>query len=126
MLIRRFSNLDWENKKDIKGGTGPGIGAPYLKAGDMDQVIAAGRTVLEPGSSVGEHAHPASEELWLILAGHGTGILDGERFPVEAGDLFVVKAGHAHGLVNDSPEPLAYFGLVTPKAEPKEEAPEAL
>ena len=114
-MIRRFSDLPWEDKLAVKGGVGPAIGAPYLVQGDMDHVMAAGRTVLEPGSSIGEHLHPASEELWLILAGRGTGSLDGETFPVEAGDLFVVKAGHAHGLVNTSEEPLAYFGLVTPQ-----------
>jgi mannose-6-phosphate isomerase-like protein (cupin superfamily) len=116
-MIRKFSDLPWESKVAVKGGLGPALGAAYLVQGDMDHVKAAGRTVLEPGSSVGEHLHPTSDELWLILAGHGTGILDGERFPVESGDLFVVKAGHSHGLINDSEQPMAYFGLVTPQLE---------
>ena len=29
-------------------------------------------------------------------------MLDGQSFPVAAGDLFLCKAGHSHGLVNDS------------------------
>jgi len=69
--------------------------------------------VLEPGSSIGEHPHPNTDELYLIMEGHGTGILDGERFPVGPGDLFILKAGHSHGLVNDSGERLVLFGLLT-------------
>jgi mannose-6-phosphate isomerase-like protein (cupin superfamily) len=79
-------------------------------------VLAAGRTVLEAGSSIGEHSHPDTEELYLILDGQGQGVLDGRSFPVAAGDLFVVKAGHSHGLINDSDATLTYFGLMTPKA----------
>ena len=112
-MIRRCEDLAWAPKTAIRGGVGPARGADYLKAGDMDGVLSAGRTVLEPGSSVGEHAHPNTEELYLILEGHGTGILDGARFPVGPGDLFVLKAGQSHGLVNDGPAPLVFFGLLT-------------
>jgi mannose-6-phosphate isomerase-like protein (cupin superfamily) len=79
----------------------------------MAGVLAAGRTVLAPGSSVGEHSHPTTEELYLVLEGRGQGVLDGRSFPVGAGDLFLCKAGHSHGLVNDSDTPLTYFGLMT-------------
>lgn len=112
-VIRSFSDLQWKDQLAARGGKGPSRGAPYLVPGDMLQVAAAGRTVLEPGSSVGEHGHPDTEELYLILEGEGTASLDGDRFPVKAGDLFVVKAGHAHGLENDSDRPLSFFGLIT-------------
>jgi len=118
MIIRRCRDLAWDTKNGIRGGLGQGSGADYLRLGDMDGVIAAGRTVLEAGASVGEHPHLELEELYLILEGHGTGILDGERFPVEAGDLFVLKAGHSHGLMNDSQEPLVFFGLLTRRDPP--------
>lgn len=112
-VIRRLHELAWQDHQGVRGGLGPAKGAPYLAEGDMAQVTGAGLTVVAPGSSIGSHVHPDTEELWLILEGRGTGSLDGETFPVKAGDLFVVKAGHAHGLVNDSDAPLTFFGLVT-------------
>jgi quercetin dioxygenase-like cupin family protein len=112
-MIRTLETLTFTPKQDIRGGTGPARGAQYLAKGDMAGVLAAGRTVLDPGSSVGEHPHPETEEIYLILEGRGRGVLDGQSFPVAAGDLFLCKAGHSHGLVNDSDAPLTYFGLMT-------------
>jgi len=112
-VIRALSALTFTAKQDIRGGSGPAQGADYLRPGEMAGVRAAGRTVLAPGSSVGEHSHPDTEELYLILEGRGQGVLDGRRFPVGPGDLFLCKAGHSHGLVNDSDAPLCWFGLMT-------------
>jgi quercetin dioxygenase-like cupin family protein len=89
----------------------------YLKKGDMDGVVTMGRTVLEPGSSIGEHLHPDTEEIWLILEGHGTVILDGQPSPAGPGDLFLTKAGHTHGLCNGPDGPMTYVGLLTLQAE---------
>jgi mannose-6-phosphate isomerase-like protein (cupin superfamily) len=112
-MIRTLSQLPFTAKQDIRGGTGPAQGAEYLRPGEMAGVRAAGRTVLAPGSSVGEHAHPDTEEIYLVLEGHGRGVLDGQSFPVGPGDLFLCKAGHSHGIINDSHAPLTYFGLLT-------------
>ena len=112
-MIRLFSELNQEPKRNIRGGAGAGISAAYLQDGDMDGVEAAGRTQLEPGSSIGEHPHPDTDELYLILEGHGTGVINGKSFPVGPGDLFLVKAGESHGLTNGSQAPLVFFAVLT-------------
>jgi quercetin dioxygenase-like cupin family protein len=112
-MIVHSSNLAWAPKMGIRNGKGPARSADYLRPGDLGGVLAAGRTELEPGSTIGEHAHADSDELYLIVEGQGTGILNGERFPVAAGDLFVLKAGGSHGLENTSDAPLVLFGLLT-------------
>ena len=112
-MIRRHSELVEEAKENIRGGQGRGRGVDLLKNGEMEGVIGMGRTTLEPGSTIGEHSHPNTEDLYLILEGRGTGILNGERFPVEPGDLFLVKAGGSHGLINDSSSPLTFLGVLT-------------
>ena len=43
-------------------------------------------------------------------------MLNGEQFPVAAGDFFLVKAGGSHGLINDSAEPLTFLGILTRQA----------
>ncbi len=115
-MIRAVADLAWQPKLAIRGGEGPAASADLLKAGDMDGVLGAGLTRLEPGSSVGEHAHPNTEELYLVVSGHGTGVLDGQRFPMGPGDCFLTKAGHSHGIQNDGNEPLIFFGLLTRQA----------
>jgi quercetin dioxygenase-like cupin family protein len=112
-MILPYSSMDWISRQGIRGGAGSGRAADYLGRGDMDGILACGRTELQPGASVGEHAHPDTEEFYLVLEGRGTGILDGARFPVQAGDAFVVKAGHTHGMVNDSPDLLSFLGVLT-------------
>src|SRR5512145_936239 len=117
-MIRRQSELVEETKMNIRGGLGAARGVEFLKDGDMDGVVSMGRTTLEPGATIGVHSHPNTEDLYLILEGHGIGILDDERFPVGPGDLFLVKAGGSHGLINDSAAPLTFLGVLTRQAQP--------
>ena len=112
-MIRRLAELPEEQRMDIRGGRGPARGVDLLREGDMEGLLGLGRTTLDPGSTIGEHVHPDTHELYLVLEGHGTGILDGRRFPVGPGDSFLVKAGGSHGLDNDSEAPLAFLGLLT-------------
>jgi len=115
-MIRRLADMVQETKANIRGGVGSGRGGDYLKNGEMAGVVSVGRTTLEPGASIGEHAHPNTDDLYLIVEGRGTGILDGAGFPVGAGDVFLVKAGGSHGLVNDSDSPLTFVGVLTRQA----------
>ena len=55
--------------------------------------------VLAPGVSIGVHWHD-HEEYYYILSGEGTMTLDGERFPIAAGDLTAIYPGGSHGLEN--------------------------
>jgi len=116
-MIRRLSDLPAEAKVNIRGGEGRALDVSLLKLGDMAGVLSLGRITLEPGASIGEHAHPDTEDLYLIVEGRGTGLLNGERFPVGPGDLFLVKAGGSHGLINDSEAPLTFIGLLTRSEE---------
>ncbi len=67
--------------------------------------------VIEPGASIGEHRHQHDEEVYFVVEGRGTMLLDGQRFPIGPGDVSVVRPGHSHGLVNspDSPMRLIVF-----------------
>ena len=81
-MIRTLASLNFEPRMNIRGGTGPAEGADYLAQGEMDGVLGAGRTILAPGSSIGQHTHPDTEELYLILEGQGRAVLDGRTFQV--------------------------------------------
>lgn len=112
-MIKKLSDLPAEARTAVRGGLGTVADVNLLKPGEMAGVLSLGRVTLEPGATIGEHAHPDTEDLYLILEGRGTGVLDGARFPVGPGDLFLVKAVGRHGLINDSDQPLTFLGLLT-------------
>jgi len=58
--------------------------------------------VLEPGASIGEHNHDGTEEIYFVVEGKGTMILDGKQHPIGPGDLSLVESGHSHGIMNSN------------------------
>lgn len=59
---------------------------------------------IPPGTQFGVHVHDGSEELYVILKGRGTALLDGTQQPVGPGDFLMLRDGGAHGLRNDGAE----------------------
>lgn len=75
--------------------------------GDSDAgVLFMHDDVIEPGASIGEHRHEGNEEIYLVIEGHGTMILDGKEYPFRPGDVSLVKSGHTHGLRNSADGPM--------------------
>lgn len=62
--------------------------------------------ILEPGASIGEHEHTDDEELYLVISGTGTMLMDGVPTPIGPGDASLVKRGHTHALINGPDEPM--------------------
>jgi len=112
-MIIKGEKLNGVWKEAIRGGTGKALAVDYLAPDEMAGVLMASKITLEPGASVGEHLHPETEELYLVLEGHGVGFLDGESFDVGPGDAWLCKAGHTHGLSNSGSAPLAFFAVLT-------------
>jgi quercetin dioxygenase-like cupin family protein len=61
---------------------------------------------LPPGTQFGRHIHDGSEELYVILKGHGTALLDDEEHAVGPGDYLMLRNQGCHGLRNDGTEPI--------------------
>jgi mannose-6-phosphate isomerase-like protein (cupin superfamily) len=112
-MIRKLEDLPVQVKEKMRGGTGKALAVDYLTPDEMAGVLMASRITLEPGASVGEHLHPETEELYLVMEGEGVGFLDGESFDVGPGDAWLCKAGHTHGLANPGTAPLAFFAVLT-------------
>jgi mannose-6-phosphate isomerase-like protein (cupin superfamily) len=64
---------------------------------------------LDPGTHVGVHTD-SSEELLVILAGAGEGLVGEERASVSAGQLVVVPAMVRHDILNTGDSPLRVLG----------------
>ena len=83
----------------------------YRKCVELpDNTVMLGR--LEPGASLGVHAHEDSSETVYYLAGKGRMYFDGRYEPAEAGKCHHCPKGHSHGLENTGDEDLVFFAVI--------------
>lgn len=89
------------------GGEGKLTACFVLGGGDSEKGISfIHDDVIEPGASIGVHPHEASEEVYMVLEGAGTMVLDGAEHPIGAGDVCVCHPGHSHGIKNGVRSPM--------------------
>lgn len=69
--------------------------------------------VLAPGASIGEHTHHGNEEVYLVLEGHGTILVNGEPHAIGPGEMAITRDGHSHGLVNGPDAPMRLLVMCT-------------
>jgi mannose-6-phosphate isomerase-like protein (cupin superfamily) len=55
---------------------------------------------IPPGGLSGEHRHTRTEELYVVLAGQGEFLVNGEARPARPGSLLLTGCGSVHGLRN--------------------------
>jgi mannose-6-phosphate isomerase-like protein (cupin superfamily) len=82
-----------------------------------EQNLRSGTLSFPPGTGGGKtHAHPRSDEIFLIVDGAGTIVVEGEAVQVGPGDLVYIPPGEQHEIVVDeaSTEPLVLFAVVAP------------
>jgi quercetin dioxygenase-like cupin family protein len=112
-MIKHTATEPGEIREAIRGGTGRARWVEVLAPGEMAGIRAMALLTLDGGTSIGEHLHTDSEEVYLVLDGAGTGWLDGEPFAVGPGDAWVCRAGHTHGLAADTAAPLRFLAVLT-------------
>ncbi len=81
-------------------------------AGSVD--VGLKRIIVYAGcQSYPEHSHTAEEEIFYILRGRGTLLQNGERIPVEAGDVICYPSGTgiSHSFLADRDEELEYLAF---------------
>jgi mannose-6-phosphate isomerase-like protein (cupin superfamily) len=79
-------------ERDVDGVQGPWECVDYM--------------TIPVGTQFGRHIHDGSEELYVLLKGRGTALLDDEEHPVGPGDYLMLRNGGMHGLRNDGDEPI--------------------
>lgn len=73
------------------------------------------RVTMDPGAVSRPHAHPRSEQTWLIERGAATLLLaDGRSAGLRAGDVVRTPEGDVHGIENTGHEPFVYLAVTTP------------
>ena len=102
-MIRNF----FDTKKQNKASSHDGKGAVELyeiwaKSDFISSCDFIDRLVIPPNSTIGYHKHGNNEEMYIILEGSGTMIIDNQEFKVKKGDMIKNPPYGEHGLVNDS------------------------
>jgi quercetin dioxygenase-like cupin family protein len=73
------------------------------------------RVTMQPGATQPRHAHPRSEQTWIIERGTATLLLaDGRTDGLRAGEVVRTPAGEVHGVHNGGDEPFVYLAVTTP------------
>lgn len=54
------------------------------------------KVTLNPGHSMNYHSHQLRDEIWNVISGEGTVIVDGMEQPVKPGDVVTMQAGCRH------------------------------
>jgi mannose-6-phosphate isomerase-like protein (cupin superfamily) len=67
-----------------------------------------------PGSQQSLHAHPDSEQVYVIVAGRGRMMVDGQERDVGAGTMVLIPPGAQHAIRNPGPEQLIYVTATSP------------
>jgi mannose-6-phosphate isomerase-like protein (cupin superfamily) len=119
-MLRKQIEMEREAIENCHEGSGLLDCTTVLTKGDSELGIQFMHDdLLEPGATIGEHLHGDSEEVYFVVEGRGTLIMDGEESPVGPGDVSVVSPGHSHGLINnpDLPMRLIVIGLKRPDSE---------
>lgn len=83
-------------------GTGTTLGYSFFKDAPGTKLTFRKR-VMKPGSSIGYHLQK-NDEIYYIASGTGTMQMNGETFPVKAGDAVLTYPGSSHGLIQTGSE----------------------
>ena len=112
-LIRNFNTAPMEawTREPLYAARGA-----HLSAGTAARKMGASVDIIPPGQQTCPyHFHHAQEEMFIILEGHATLRVAGERLPIGPGDVIFIPPGpeYPHHIVNTGTEPLKYISLST-------------
>ncbi|GAB4171986.1 MAG: hypothetical protein Fur0032_11380 [Terrimicrobiaceae bacterium] len=101
-------------------GQGQRLG-PYeitsLIADEEEAGATAYRVVIGPHEHTAVSYHKIAEELYFVISGKGTAVLDGVDYPLVAGDFLRLPPGVRHGFVTQD-ESLVMLDIHTPGSRP--------
>lgn len=112
-MIRREKDIVVNTTEGFKGGAGVMRSREILAPGEMGgHGRKFGLTTLEPGASIGTHAHAGDSETYYILKGSARYNDNGTWIDVVEGDMMHCPDGECHGIANSGDGPLQFVALI--------------
>ena len=101
----------------------PRYGVVHELAGSLTGLPQLGFAWVEvdAGATSPAHFHKLTSELYHIVEGRGTMILDGREHGISPGDCVSIAPGIVHAIRNDSTQPLRFFCATNPSYDPDDD-----
>lgn len=82
-----------------------------VETGDHEQVVVM---TLKVGEDIGKEVHPATDQVFIFIAGKGEAVLNESSRNFDEGDLVFVRAGTWHNIINRGDVPLRLITIYAP------------
>lgn len=85
-----------------------------IENGRIPKLTNFSQSTIKPGQCCPAHKHPDMWEVYLVEAGQGTMVLNGQEISLQPGDRLIVDPGEEHSMQNQSTTDdllLTYFGI---------------
>lgn len=66
---------------------------------DVEEDSMTVKVTLNPGHKMNYHSHEKRDEVWTVIAGSGTTVVDGMEQPIKPGDVITMAAGCKHTVI---------------------------
>ncbi len=103
-------------QKNAAQRLGPYVLETLIKEADEIGVTAY-RVTIEPHSTTAISYHKKAEEIYYVLSGEGTALLDGVAHSLVAGDFLRLPPGVKHGFITTA-KPLVMLDIHSPGSRP--------
>lgn len=112
-MIKRKSEMRYEDRKNLKDGVGS-IGMLNLLEKDdtLGKTNICGILTIEPGCSIGLHAHGPDGEIYYILEGELSCTDNGVTDVLYCGDAMFTGDGKTHSVVNNTDKTARMLAVV--------------
>lgn len=112
-MVKSTEDMKVEQIVGLKGGKGSLTMMNFFEGVDfLGKGRLFGKTTMEPGNSVGYHAHSGDQEAYFILKGKALYNDNGEIRELTQGDLAICKDGESHSIEAIGDEALEYIALI--------------
>jgi mannose-6-phosphate isomerase-like protein (cupin superfamily) len=89
-----------------------------LTAAIRDERLSIAKTTMRPGSAAERHYHSESEEIYLVLSGSATMVVDDKRFSIAAGDVVAIQPREVHQVMTGKSEGIEFLAITVPPYRP--------
>ncbi len=105
-----------KHEKDIEFIKSPIHKEVYLKLLSKNEEngrFSAHLVSIKPGGEIIPHTHEVVE-VFYIIKGVGSALINGERVKAEQGSVIIAPAGSLHGLINEGDEDIQLYAVFSP------------
>ena len=112
-MITKNNACITEDRENMRGGQGTVRLEHWFKPDNFKaKVRLCTRMIIAPGATIGQHAHEADDEVYIVISGTGRILEKGEWVDIAQGDAILTGNGASHSVENTGTEPLVIAAII--------------